>query len=334
MDPINKNTYTDVRSRIKSQIYNRILKKPNPESYEMVSSVSGTSKSLGGGISLPERIKDLLGYGDHNNSSTKANGPVRHSDNSSESERESTREITKEISSNSQEKESEANGKEGNKVSLLSTSRSTGSQVRPEGPESSGGAGGGAGEEKTFISLSTLARFIGVDRKKLQRAILQYSMVYGEGLYNVESNSYQIPLKAASVLVLGKRMVERGESRSYREAFRTINDKPNEGIKREIKQIEESIKSYVMESRTETEDRGDGTPREEREDEKEALGVVGAIAEALIEASSSITNRINEIENSILDFHYTFLKIKQEVESVREELERIEKMVTEYLLRK
>jgi hypothetical protein len=294
VDTINRNSYTDVRARIRSQIYNRILKKPNPESYEMVSSVSGTSKSFGGGISAPDKIKELLGI---NREEKKEAEPMGSGEN------ESGRKNNGEPSSTTK--------------SLMVQDFHSGDSPGIQKP--------GPGEREPFINLSTLAKVIGVDRKKLQKSIFQYSMVFGEGLYDMDSNQYRIPLSVASILLLGKKMVEGGRAKSYQDAFNKIKGAGIESFGKEIEPIKEAIIKYLREVRgealTEVEE-------ENKQEEKEAF------AEALLEVSSSIWGRVAEIENSILEFHYAFLKIKQEIESVKEDIGKFEKMIVEYLGRK
>jgi len=182
----------------------------------------------------------------------------------------------------------------------------------------------GPGEREPFINLSTLAKVIGVDRKKLQKSVFQYSMVFGEELYDMDSNQYRIPLNVAVVLFLGKKMVEGGRARSYQDAFNKIKGAGVESFRKEIEPIKEAIVRHIREAK------GEALTEEEenKQEEKEAL------AEALLEVSSSIWGRIAEIENSILEFHYAFLKIKQEIESVKEEIGKFEKMIVEYLGRK
>jgi hypothetical protein len=294
VDTINKDSYTDVRARIRSQIYNRILKKPSPESYEMVSSVSGTAKSFGGGISAPDKIKEILGINKEEKKETEPKGGV---------ENESGRKDNGEIGSTT-------------KPLVVQDFRSG---------DSSGVQKPGPGEREPFINLSTLAKVIGVDRKKLHKSIFQYSMVFGEELYDMDSNQYRIPLSVASILLLGKKMVEGGRAKSYQDAFNKIKGAGIESFGKEIEPIKEAIIKYLREVRgealTEMEE-------ENKQEEKEAL------AEALLEVSSSIWGRVAEIENSILEFHYAFLKIKQEIESVKEDIGKFEKMIVEYLGRK
>jgi hypothetical protein len=293
VDTINRNSYTDVRARIRSQIYNRILKKPNPESYEMVSSVSGTAKSFGGGISAPERIKEILGI-------------------------------------NKEKKEAEPKGSGENESGRKNNGNFSSTANQPVVQDFSSGDAPGVqkpepGEREHFISLSTLAKVIGVHRKKLQKSILQYSMVFGDELYDMDANQYRIPLNVAATLFLGKKMVEGGRARSYQDAFDKIKRAGIESFGKEIEPIKEEIIRNLKEVRGE-----DLTEVEEenKQEEKEAF------AEALLEVSSSIWGRITEIENSILEFHYAFLKIKQEVESVKEDIGKFEKMIIEYLGRK
>ena len=293
MDTINKDSYPDVRARIRSQIYNRILKKPSPESYEMVSSVSGTAKSFGGGISAPDKIKEILGI----NKEEKKEAEPRES-----GENEPGRKNNEELYS-------------ATKPLVVQDFRSGDSPgVQKPGP----------GEREPFINLSTLAKVIGVDRKKLQKSVFQYSMVFGEELYDMDSNQYRIPLNVAVVLFLGKKMVEGGRARSYQDAFNKIKGAGVESFRKEIEPIKEAIVRHIREAK------GEALTEEEenKQEEKEAL------AEALLEVSSSIWGRIAEIENSILEFHYAFLKIKQEIESVKEEIGKFEKMIVEYLGRK
>jgi len=294
VDTINKDSYTDVRARIRSQIYNRILKKPNPESYEMVSSVSGTAKSFGGGIPAPDKIKEILG-------------------------------INKKEKS---EAEPKGNGETGSVRKNNGSSGEINSTTKPlmvqdfRGGDSPGAQKAGQGEREPFINLATLAKVIGVDRKKLHKSIFQYSMVFGDELYDMDSNQYRIPLNVASILLLGKKMVEGGRAKSYQDAFNKIKSAGLESFGKEIEPIKEAIIKYLKEVRgealTETEE-------ENKQEEKEAF------AEALLEISSSIWGRVAEIENSILEFHYAFLKIKQEIESVKEDIEKFEKMIVEYL---
>jgi len=157
VDTINKDSYPDVRARIRSQIYNRILKKPNPESYEMVSSVSGTARSFGGGISAPDKIKELLGI---NKEEKKEAEPKGSGDNES--------------------------GRKGNGEPDSTTKPPV---VRDfHSGDAPGVQKPGPGEREPFINLSTLAKAIGVDRKKLQKSIFQYSMVFGEERYDMGSN--------------------------------------------------------------------------------------------------------------------------------------------------
>jgi hypothetical protein len=294
VDTINRDSYTDVRARIRSQIYNRILKKPNPESYEIVSSVSGTAKSFGGGISAPDKIKELLGINKEEKKEAESRGS---------GENESGRKNNGEPSSTTK--------------SLMVQDFHSGDSPGIQKP--------GPGEREPFINLSTLAKVIGVDRKKLQKSIFQYSMVFGEGLYDMDSNQYRIPLSVASILFLGKKMVEGGRAKSYQDAFNKIKGAGIESFGKEIEPIKEAIIRYLREVRgealTEVEE-------ENKQEEKEAF------AEALLEVSSSIWVRVAEIENSILEFHYAFLKIKQEIESVKEDIGKFEKMIVEYLGRK
>jgi len=294
VDTINKDSYPDVRARIRSQIYNRILKKPNPESYEMVSSVSGTAKSFGGGISAPDKIKELLGINKEENKEAEPKG-------SGESE----------------------SGKKNNREPDSTTKPLVVQDLRSG--DGSGVQRLGPGEREPLINLSTLAKVIGVDRKKLHKSIFQYSMVFGEELYDMDSNQYRIPLNVASILLLGKKMVEGGRAKSYQDAFNKIKGAGIESFGKEIEPIREAIIRYLKEVKgealTEVEE-------ENNQEEKEAF------AEALLEVSSSIWGRISEIENSILEFHYAFLKIKQEIESVKEDIGKFEKMIVEYLGRK
>jgi hypothetical protein len=294
VDTINRDSYTDVRARIRSQIYNRILKKPNPESYEIVSSVSGTAKSFGGGISAPDKIKELLGINKEEKKEAESRGS---------GENESGRKNNGEYDSTTKP--------------ILVQDLHSGDSPGIQKP--------GPGEREPFINLSTLAKVIGVDRKKLQKSIFQYSMVFGEGLYDMDSNQYRIPLSVASILLLGKKMVEGGRAKSYQDAFNKIKGTGIESFGKEIEPIKEAIIRYLREVRgealTEVEE-------ENKQEEKEAF------AEALLEVSSSISVRVAEIENSILEFHYAFLKIKQEIESVKEDIGKFEKMIVEYLGRK
>jgi len=294
VDTINRDSYTDVRARIRSQIYNRILKKPNPESYEMVSSVSGTARSFGGGISAPDKIKELLGINKEERKEAEPKGS---------GENESGRKSDGELDSTTKP--------------LVVRDFHSGDYPGIQKP--------GPGEREPFINLSTLAKVIGVDRKKLQKSIFQYSMVFGEELYDMDSNQYRIPLNVAVVLFLGKKMVEGGRARSYQDAFNKIKGAGIESFGKEIEPIKEAIIRYLKEVRgealTEVEE-------ENKQEEKEAF------AEALLEVSSSIWGRISEIENSILEFHYAFLKIKQEIESVKEDIGKFEKVIVEYLERK
>jgi len=292
VDTINRDSYTDVRARIRSQIYNRILKKPNPDSYEMVSSVSGTAKSVGGGISAPDKLKEILG-------------------------------INKEEKNEAEPKGSGENepGRKGNGDPASTTKpvvqdfRNDDSGVQKPGP----------GEREPSINLSTLAKVIGVDRKKLQKSIFQYSMVFGDELYDMDANQYRIPLNVAAILFLGKKLVEGGRVRSYQDAFNKIKVAGIESFGKEIEPIKEAIVKYLREVRGEALAK---VEEENKQEEKETF------AEALLEVSSSIWGRITEIENSILEFHYAFLKIKQEVESVKEDIGKFEKMIVDYLGRK
>jgi hypothetical protein len=294
VDTINKDSYTDVRARIRSQIYNRILKKPNPESYEMVSSVSGTARSFGGGISAPDKIKEILGI----NKEEKKEAEPKGSGNNESGRKD--------------------NGE------LYSTTKPLVVQDFRSG-DSPGVQKPGPGEREPFINLSTLAKVIGVDRKKLHKSIFQYSMVFGDELYDMDSNQYRIPLNVAATLLLGKKMVEGGRAKSYQDAFNKIKGAGIESFGKEIEPIKEAIIRHLREVRgealTEVEE-------ENKQEEKEAF------AEALLEVSSSIWGRIAEIENSILEFHYAFLKIKQEIELVKEDIGKFEKMIVEYLGRK
>jgi hypothetical protein len=293
MDTINRNSYTDVRARIRSQIYNRILKKPNPDSYEMVSSVSGTAKSVGGGISAPDKLKELLGINKEEKKEAKPKG------------------------SGENEPGRKSNGDPASTTKPVVQDFRSGDYPGVQKP--------GPGEREPFINLSTLAKVIGVDRKKLQKSIFQYSMVFGDELYDMDTNQYRIPLNVAAVLFLGKKMVEGGKARSYQDAFNRIKGEGIESFGKEIEPIKEAIVKYLREARgealTEVEE-------ENKQEEREAF------AEALLEVSSSIWGRISEIENSILEFHYAFLKIKQEIESIKEDIGRFEKMIVEYLGRK
>ncbi len=294
MDTINKDSYTDVRARIRSQIYNRILKKPNPESYEMVSSVSGTAKSFGGGISAPDKIKEILG-------------------------------INKEEKKEAEPKGSGENGSGRKNTGELDLATKTTMVQEFRSGNSTGVQKHGLGEREPFINLSTLAKVIGVDRKKLHKSIFQYSMVFGDELYDMETNQYRIPLNVAAILLLGKKMVEGGRAKSYQDAFNKIKVAGIESFVKEIEPIKETIIRHLREVRGETLAE---VEEENKQEEKEAF------AEALLEVSSSIWGRIAEIENSILEFHYAFLKIKQEIESVKEDIGKFEKMIVEYLGRK
>ena len=293
VDTINRDSYTDVRARIRSQIYNRILKKPNPESYEMVSSVSGTAKSFGGGISAPDKIKEILGINKEEKKEAEPKGS---------GENESGRK---------------------NNGELESTTKPLVVQDFLSG-DSSGVQKPGPGEREPFINLSTLAKVIGVDRKKLHKSIFQYSVAFGDELYDMESNQYRIPLNVAAILLLGKKMVEGGRAKSYQDAFNKIKGAGVESFRKEIEPIKEAIVRHLREAKGEA-------PTEEEENKQEEKE---AFAEALLEVSSSIWGRIAEIENSILEFHYAFLKIKQEIESVKEDIGKFEKMIVEYLGRK
>jgi hypothetical protein len=294
VDTINKDSYTDVRARIRSQIYNRILKKPNPESYEMVSSVSGTAKTFGGGISAPDKIKEILGISKEEKKEAEPKGS---------GENEPGRKNNGDFASTA-------------KPSMVQDFRSR---------DASGIQKPGPGEREPFINLSTLAKVIGVDRKKLQKSIFQYSMVFGDELYDMDANQYRIPLNVASILFLGKKMVEGGRARSYQDAFSKIKGAGIESFGKEIEPIKEAIIRNLREVRGEALNE---VEEENKQEEKEAF------AEALLEVSSSIWVRISEIENSILEFHYAFLKVKQEIESVKEDIGRFEKMIAEYLGRK
>jgi len=294
VDTINRDSYTDVRARIRSQIYNRILKKPNPESYEMVSSVLGTSDSFGGGISAPDKIKEILGINKEEKKETETKGSGE----------------------NEPGRKNNGEPKSAPKPVVVQDFRNG---------DFSGVQGSEPGEREPFINLSTLAKVIGVNRKKLHKSIFQYSVVFGEKLYDMESNKYRIPLNVAVVLLLGKKLVEGGRAKSYQDAFNKIKRRGIESFGKEIEPIKEAIIKHLKEVRGED-------PTDVEEESKQAERE--AFAEALLEVSSSILGNITRIENSILEFHYAFLKIKQEIESVREDIGKFEKMIIEYLGRK